>query len=197
MTLNKEVSWFYKFLKLFFPTIFRFYYKPTIIGKENIPKDGPIVIACNHIHFMDQFLAIISTKRGIHYLAKKEYFDNKKTAWFFKLAGCIPVDRERKDPNAKSKALEVLQDGGAIGIFPEGTRNRTDLFLQPFKHGAVSLAKKTNAYIVPIGLTGTYKFRSKDLTARIGKPYKVKGDLDKENQKLYNTIKSLMEENLK
>ena len=58
-------------------------------------------------------------------MAKKEYFDNKKVSWFFKGCGCIPVDRTKKDNKAVESALSVLKDGGAIGIFQEGTRNRT------------------------------------------------------------------------
>ena len=197
MKLNKKVPFLYKIAKFILGPIFRFYYSPKIIGKENIPKKGNIVIASNHIHLMDQCLTIISTKRGIHYMAKKEYFDSKKTAWFFKGTGCISVDREHGDEIAKEKALEVLKDGGALGIFPEGTRNKTKKFILPFKYGAVSLANKTNSLVVPIGVTGTYKFRSKDLIARIGAPIKMTGDIEKDNKKLYNVIKSLMEENLK
>ena len=130
-------------------------------------------------------------------MAKKEYFDGKM-AWFFKSVGCIPVNRQIKDENAKNSALEVLKEKGAIGIFPEGTRNKTKEFLLPFKFGAVSMAKKTNATIIPFGLTGDYKFRSKNLTARFGAPFKVENmTLEEANEKLYNEIKKLMDENLK
>ena len=129
-------------------------------------------------------------------MAKKEYFDGKM-AWFFKMVGCIPVDRSKKDDNATSKALEVLNQGFALGLFPEGTRNKTKEFLLPFKFGAVSMAKKTNATIVPFGITGDYKFRSKNLTIRFGKPYKVTKDLEQENKKLEEIVGNLMKENLK
>ena len=195
--MNRKLPFLYRFSRVFLGAIFKFYYKPTLIGKENIPKEGPIVIACNHKHLYDQCLAIIATKRGIHYMAKKEYFDNKKVARFFKAAGCIPVDRSKKDKNSVNLAMQVLNDKGAIGIFPEGTRNKTKEFLLPFKFGAVSLASKTDAYIVPCGLTGDYKFRSKNLTIRFGKPFKVGDDLEKANDKLYKEIEKLMKMNLK
>lgn len=187
----------YRLLKPILGPIFRLYYHPKVIGKEAIPKEGPILIVGNHKHLYDQCLAIISTKRMIHYMAKKEYFDGKMK-WFFKMVGCIPVDRSKKDDAATQSALEVLKDGGAIGLFPEGTRNKTDAFLLPFKFGAVSMAAKTGATIVPFGITGDYKFRSKNLCMRFGKTFQVgEMDLETANKKLYEEVKRLMEENLK
>lgn len=187
----------YSLLTPIMRVLFRFYYNPKIINKEVIPKEGPILIVGNHKHIYDQCLTIMATKRVIHYMAKKEYFDGKM-AWFFKLVGCIPVDRSIKDHNATDKALKVLNSGGAIGLFPEGTRNKTkDVFLLPFKFGTVSMAKKTNATIIPFGLTGDYKFRSKNLTIRYGTPFKVgKMDLEDANKKLYEEVERLMRENL-
>ena len=187
----------YSLLTPIMRVLFRFYYNPKIINKEVIPKEGPILIVGNHKHVYDQCLTIMATKRVIHYMAKKEYFDGKM-AWFFKLVGCIPVDRSIKDHNATDKALKVLNSGGAIGLFPEGTRNKTkDVFLLPFKFGTVSMAKKTNATIIPFGLTGDYKFRSKDLTIRYGTPFKVgEMDLEDANKKLYEEVERLMRENL-
>lgn len=187
----------YSLLTPIMRVLFRLYYNPKIINKEVIPKEGPILIVGNHKHIYDQCLTIMATKRVIHYMAKKEYFDGKM-AWFFKLVGCIPVDRSIKDHNATDKALKVLNSGGAIGLFPEGTRNKTkDVFLLPFKFGTVSMAKKTNATIIPFGLTGDYKFRSKNLTIRYGTPFKV-GDMDLEdaNKKLYEEVEKLMRKNL-
>lgn len=186
----------FRFLRFILAPIFKLYYNPTIIGKENIPKDGSILIVGNHKHLMDQCLAIISTKRVIHYMAKKEYFEGK-LAPFFRAVGCIPVDRSKRDFSSAKSALRVLQSGGAIGIFPEGTRNKTNEFLLRFKTGAVSMAKKSDAYIVPFGLTGDYKFRSKNLTVRYGEPFKVEDmTLEEANKKLYNEVERLMRENI-
>ena len=188
----------YKVLTPLMRILFRIYYNPKIINKEVIPKKGPILIVGNHKHVYDQCLTIMATKRVIHYMAKKEYFDGKM-AWFFKLVGCISVNRQIKDTKAKEQALEILKNNGAIGLFPEGTRNKTkDIFLLPFKFGTVSMAKKTGATIVPFGLTGDYKFRSKNLTIRYGTPFKVKDmDLSVANEKLYKEVEHLMKENLK
>ncbi len=178
--------------------IFKWYYNPTIIGKENIPKEGSILIVGNHKHLYDQCLSIISTRRFIKYMAKKEYFDSKKTRWFFKAVGCISVDRKVHDKKAKEEAIETLKNGGAIGLFPEGTRNKTKEFLLPFKFGAVSMAKKTDSYLVPFGITGDYVFRSKNLVIKYGKPFKV-GDmsLEEANDLLYKKVKKLMKDTLK
>jgi len=176
---------------------YKLWYNHKIIGANNIPKEGPIIICANHKHIMDQCAILISTKRMVHYLAKKEYFDGK-FAWFFKMAGCIPVNRSIKDKNATEKALEILNKNQALGLFPEGTRNKTKEFLLPFKYGAVSMAKKTNAYIVPVGITGDYKFRSKNLVTRIGKPFKVNDlSLEEANDKLKKEISSLMKQKSK
>ena len=260
----------YRLMRAILAPIYKFWYRPTVIGKENIPNEGAIVLAGNHIHIMDQCNVIISTKRKLHYMAKKEYFDDKKVAWFFRLVGCIPVDRSKKDENAKHSALKVLENNHALGIFPEGTRNGLkkekakeiydkyffemsfksfykkikknktsfilyleelknnkviteldylnhlfdcdsylkdlikgnvitiddyyDHILLPLKYGAVSLASKTNAYIVPYAISGNYKFRSKNLVVKIGKPFKVEGELSDANERLDNEIKTLLRE---
>ena len=262
----------YRFLTNFLGPIYRFWYCPKVIGKENIPSEGPIVVAGNHVHIMDQCNICINTKRNLHYMAKKEYFDDKKVAWFFKMAGCIPVNRSIKDESAKEAAIDVLNNSEALGIFPEGTRNGvkeersnelyekyfledtigqeefykrikknktslvnyledlkdekiitleefkdnvfdaygflTDLILNhritkdeyydhvllPLKFGAVSMAQKTHAQIVPYAITGEYKFRSKNLVVRIGKPFEVGDDLAVANEKLRTEIIRLMKE---
>ncbi len=192
---NEFKMFWYNLGKYTLGPIFRFYYPYKVINKPVVPEDGPVIFCCNHINFMDQFLTVLEVKRPIHYLAKNEYFLNRKVRWFFKGTGCIPVNREIHDENAKEKAREVLEKGLALGIFPEGTRNKTKKVLLPFKHGAVSLASKSNATIIPVGITGTYKFRTKDLKVNFGTPYKIEStDLEKENQKLTETILSLIKE---
>ncbi len=194
--MKKLNEWGYKLLKPILGPIYKLYYHPQIINKEVIPQRGPILIVGNHKHLMDQCSIIVATKRVVHYMAKKEYFEGK-FAWFFKITGCISVDRSTHDDEAKSLAIAVLNKGGAVGLFPEGTRNKTEEFLLPFKFGTVAMAQKTNATIVPFGVTGDYKFRSKNLKVRFGTPFKV-GDmsLEEANQKLYEEVSNLMKANL-
>lgn len=117
----------YKVFRAILKPIYKFWYHPTIIGKENIPKEGRFILVGNHIHIMDQCNPISVTNRVIHYMAKKEYFDPQYKeghfGWFFRSAGCIPVDRTKKDEEATHAALEVLEHDEALGLFPEGTRN--------------------------------------------------------------------------
>lgn len=193
---NEFNMFWFNFIKYTFGWFFRFYYNYKVLNKVECPEEGPVILCGNHIHIMDQCLPILELKRPVHYMAKIEYFNDKKISWFFKNTGCIPVNREIKDEFAKSSALDVLNKGLVLGIFPEGTRNKTKELLQPFKFGAVSMAKKTNATIVPFAITGTYKFRSKDLKLKFGKPFKV-GELSLEeaNDKLYNIVLELIKEN--
>ncbi len=188
----------YKLLRPIVSLYYKIKYRPIVYGGENIPKEGPIVVCGNHRHTHDQFNVMIVTKRVIHYMAKDEYFKGKN-AWFFKLACCIPVDRTIHDEHAKSEARKVLEQGGALGIFPEGTRNKTigtpeEVVMLPFKFGAVSLAQKTNALIVPFATTGEYTGKKGKLTTRIGEPFSVEGmDLEKANKLLRQKILNLMQ----
>ena len=189
---SEDRELFYKLFSPLMTAAFKIWYNPKIINKENIPNDVPVIIACNHVHLFDQCLTISATKRVIHYMAKKEYFEGKLRP-FFEAFGCIAVDRGSNDIKSVKSALRVLKRGGAIGIFPEGTRNRTNKLLLRFKPGAVALAKKADAYIVPCGLTGDYKFRSKNLCIRYGKPFKVSDMTVQEgNQKLYSEVEKLV-----
>ena len=187
----------YKILKPFVILYYKLIFHPKVIGKENIPVSGPIILCGNHKHVHDQYNVMMVTKRVIHYMAKDEYFKGPH-AWFYKLAGCISVDRTIHDEKAKRDALSILNEGGAVGIFPEGTRNKTlgtkdEVDLLPFKFGAVSLAKKTNALIVPFGISGEYTGKKGKLTTRIGKPFSVSDmDLESANEYLRQNILKLM-----
>ncbi|NMA50516.1 MAG: 1-acyl-sn-glycerol-3-phosphate acyltransferase [Mollicutes bacterium] len=192
--IKKDRNLFYSLSKFILKIPFILYYRPTIIGKEKIPKEGPIIFVGNHIHLFDQCLPILATNRIIHYMAKKEYFTNWKVSWFFKLAGCISVDRKTNDQKAAHSALNVLKKGYALGIFPEGTRNRTNEILLPFKKGAVSMAQKTGATIVPFIVTGKYE-RKGNLTCTFLNPITVKKDED--ITKANNNLRQLMIDNLK
>ena len=113
--------------------IFLLLYRPEFEGRNNIPKSGSVILAGNHTNNLDAAIMIAGPKRVVHMLAKKELFKSKISNAFFRSMGCIPVDRKIHDENAKSEAIEVLKNNEVIGIFPEGTVNRTNDIILPFK----------------------------------------------------------------
>lgn len=182
----------YKIVKFIGKPIFKLLYRPEFIGLENIPNEGNVILAGNHTNNLDAAIMIAGPDRIVHMLAKKELFNNKLSNWFFTSMGCISVNRSIHDENAKKKALDVLKDGKVIGIFPEGTVNQTNELLLPLKYGAVSFAKKTNAYIVPFSITGKYKLFKKSIKITYGKAYKINKELEEENKILADKIKKLL-----
>ncbi len=122
--MEKEKHKFiYYFNKIVLGCLFTLYYRPKAENRKVVPKKGPVIICGNHIHVYDQCIPMLKTPRIVHYMAKKEYFDSK-FAWFFRVMNCISVNRSIHDEDAKEKALNVLGNGWALGIFPEGTRNQ-------------------------------------------------------------------------
>lgn len=172
--------------------IFLLLYRPEFEGRNNIPKSGSVILAGNHTNNLDAAIMLAGPKRVVHMLAKKELFKSKISNAFFRSMGCIPVDRKIHAENAKSEAIEVLKNNEVIGIFPEGTVNRTNDIILPFKYGAVSFAKKTGAYIIPFTITGKYKLFRRSIKITYGKPYKVTDDLEIENKKLMNIITKML-----
>ena len=163
-----------------------------IKNKERIGNDA-IVLAGTHTSIFDCLMLIASTKRPVHFLAKKELFTGVK-ALLFKNMGLIPVDRSKKDRSSIDSALEYLKKGDIICIFPEGTTQKGRGLL-PFKIGAVKIAHDSGAPILPFIIKGKYRPFSKDLKLEFGEVIKVNSDeLDKENEKLRNIIIDLLEE---
>ena len=183
----------YRTLKFIVKPFFMLIHGTKYVGLDNIPKTGPVILAGNHTGNTDALLMLGGPKRIVHMMAKKELFKTKFTNAFFKSMACISVDRSIHDENAKSEAIKVLNDGGLIGIFPEGTVNKTNDIILPFKYGAVSFAKKTNAYIVPFSITGSYSIFKRNIKLTYGKPYKVTGDLEVENEKLMKKVTNLIQ----
>ncbi len=189
----------YKTVRALGRPIYKMLYFPRYYGVDNIPKEGAVILAGNHTNNLDAAMMVGSPNRIVHMIAKKELFKTKLSNWFFRSMACIPVDRSIHDENCKNEAIEYLERGEAIGLFPEGTVNKTkdtenEQYLLPFKYGAVSFAKKTGAYIVPFAINGKYKLFRKSIKITYGKPYKVKGDLEEENEILRNKVYKLMKE---
>lgn len=170
-----------------------FTYHPEIIGLENIKLKGKCILAGNHTSNLDALLLMSTTKRTIRFLAKKELHKGFIGKLFLS-AGTIPVDRSKKDPNAKEKALEALNNDELICIFPEGTINKTPDLIMPFKYGTVSFAKKTNSTVVPFIIKGKYKPFRKSVKIKFLPEIKIETDnLEQENIKLMNIVKEELE----
>ena len=177
----------YRIVRPVISILFKLIYRPTIIGNSNIPSDGRIVLAGNHTNNLDCILLIASTKRIIHFLAKDELIKGLKRIIFINM-GIIPVNRKIHDKKALNSAIEVLNEDKVIGIFPEGTFNRTNNLILPFKIGAVNMAHDTNSKIIPFIITGKYRIFRKGITIKFLESINIGNDLDKENNRLMEIV---------
>ena len=167
--------------------IFKAIYKPEIIGKEYIPQTGRIILAGNHTNYFDCILVGCATKRCVHYLAKDELMKGPLKI-IFKNMGIIPVNRRTKDKAALETAVQYLDNEKLIGIFPEGTINRTEDIIMPFKFGAVKMARDTKTPIIPFVITGKYKPFKKNIKIQFMEPIAVSDDLEEANNNLMSIV---------
>ena len=186
----------YKIARPIITTFMNLFYRIEVINNNYIPTDENAILCGNHTSKLDALLLMSSTKRTIRFLAKKELhkglFKN-----IFLSAGTIPVDRTKKDENAKKEAINALNNKEIICIFPEGTINRSKSTILPFKYGAVSFADKTDSKLIPFIIKGKYKLFTKNIKIEFLKPYHIKtNDLTKENDKLMTIIKNKLEDQI-
>ena len=195
MDVIERDPWFYKyFAKYVVKFLVRIVFHPKYIGKENIPKDGKIVLAGNHTNNLDCALIIASCPRVVHFMAKDSLYKGVKKH-LFKHMGIIPVNRKIKDKDCLITAKNFLNHDLVVGIFPEGTINKTDDTIMPFKIGAVKMAHDTGSKIVPFVIKGKYKLFKNGLRITYFKPIDVKDDiLDNDNEKLMKIIKTKLED---
>jgi len=140
----------------------------TVTGADNIPKNGGVIICANHISFFDPVVVAVTTKRPVHFMAKKELFENRFLRFFFTRINAFPVDRKASDLQSYKKALSVLKDGRVLGIFAQGTRI-ADADMKAAKSGAAMFALKSGAAVIPAGITGSYKWFGK-VNITFGRP---------------------------
>lgn len=183
---------FYKIVKPIITFLFKLLYRPKIIGLENIPVNGSVVLAGNHTKWLDPVMLVATVKRQVHFLAKEELFHGQ-TKFILRGVGAIPVNRKIHDKDALTSSYKMLEKGLVIGIFPEGTINRTKEIIMPFKIGAVKMANEKNATLVPFTITGTYKLFKKSIKIEFHKPLSLTKNLDKDNQKLMQIISTNIE----
>ena len=195
-TKKSETS--YWILRAFFYPLACLLFHPKAYGAQKVP-DGPVILAGNHRNAPDPAFLVKAIKhRAVRFLAKKSLHDGP-FGFLFDWFLTVPVDRSRHTPEVMEAADVVLQNGGMLGIFPEGTRNKTEEILLPFKYGVVKLAQKNNAWIVPLVNVGKCRPFFSRMETYFGEPYKIAKDADlkEENEKLRKIIYDMYIEHAK
>lgn len=162
---------FYKVAIVVIRAVCRLIYRFKAEGIQNVPMDRPFIVCANHKSLMDPILLAISLPVEFRFMAKEELFGNKLFGWLLRALGAFPVKRGTSDIGALKLSIKILQDGGRLMIFPEGTRSPKG-YMGEAKGGATLVAIKSKTDILPVGIEGEYKLFSK-LTLRVGKPIKL------------------------
>lgn len=146
----------YWVLKVVLTPILRLLFRVRSEGVANVPARGPVILAGNHLSFCDSVFMPVVVRRRVTFVAKAEYFEDRKTAWAFRALGQIPMQREGGSASERAlrTAREVLEAGGALGIYPEGTRS-PDGKLHRGHTGVARLALGCGAPVVCAAVIGT------------------------------------------
>lgn len=137
-----------------------------VLGEENLPKEGGVVVAVNHRSNWDPVIMGAVTKRKLRSIAKAELFKSKIGSLFFKALGAFPVERGKGDIGAVKTSLKLLAGGEALLIFPEGTRTNDEAQAKA-KTGAVMMASHADVPIIPVYISGEFKWMNK-ITVNFG-----------------------------
>ncbi len=170
----------YWVLKALLSPILLLLWQVRVEGRHHVPRRGPVILAPNHTSFCDSLFLPLVLRRRVTFVAKSEYFDSWKTAWFFRAAGQIPMRREggSASERALAAARDVLDAGQVLGIYPEGTRS-PDGRLYRGHTGVARLALQCRVPVVPVALLGTTEVQPrgsmwlrpfKTVTVRFGEP---------------------------
>jgi 1-acyl-sn-glycerol-3-phosphate acyltransferase len=161
-----------------------------IHGLENLPGDGPVIIACNHISLWDPIIVGCALPRQVSFMAKEELFENPILGRIVSGLGAFPVKRGQGDISAIRKSIGVLKDGNVLGIFPEGTRSKSG-DIQEAMAGIALIMEKSQAPILPVkvyGSKGLLKQKKGNIGITVGKPIysqKLPVPPDVENRRIW------------
>ncbi len=154
----------------FFRAVFAVYFRWRVYNPERVPRSGPVILASNHASFIDPPLVGAGLHRSINYLAREDLFRFPVLGWILRHWQTVPVDREGGGARGLKAILDRLLDGGAILLFPEGTRTR-DGKLQPARSGIGLTVLKSTAPVVPVRVFGT--FRAYNRNMRFPRPRRI------------------------
>ena len=185
----------YAIAKFFLRFLFNIFLRLRVEGAENIPKDGPLVIASNHLSLLDPPVIGTAATRKVHFMAKQELFV-PILGDLYRILGAFPVRRGGADRAAIKHGIDILQSGQVLAIFPEGTRSKTGK-LGKAEPGALMMASKAKATITPCCVIGTdYKRQGRiwpKVTVRFGKPIEFPADAVVNKEFLQQMTAELME----
>lgn len=159
---------YYNTFRTLFRGFFRLFYRWEVIGSENIPASGPVILCSNHISNYDPLIVGCSSERRVHFMAKEELFRIPIVSFLIRQFGAFPVKRGAADRSAIRSTLQILEEGKVLGIFPEGTRSKTG-DLKKGLPGVAMFALKSQAAVVPVAIVGPYRL-FRPVKVVIGKP---------------------------
>jgi glycerol-3-phosphate dehydrogenase (NAD(P)+) len=175
-SLNKGVNpVVYRVLRTLLVPFFLVYFRMQRIGREHLPRRGPLLLASNHRSFLDPFVIGTMVRRPVYYMAKRELFEKRWQAWILNALGAFPVERGAGDRDAMATARAILERGDCVVVFPEGTRVRPGPLGEP-RRGVGRLALETGAPVAPIAVIGTedvrrgWRIRPRKVRIRAGRP---------------------------
>jgi glycerol-3-phosphate dehydrogenase (NAD(P)+) len=170
--VNPVVYWVVRAL---FVPFFLVYFRMQRVGREHLPRSGPLLLAANHRSFLDPFVIGTLVRRPVYYMAKRELFEKRWQAWVLNALGAFPVDRGAGDGDAMATARAILERGDCVVVFPEGTRVRRGPLGDP-RRGIGRLALETGAPVAPVAVIGSdevrrgWRIRPRKVRLRVGRP---------------------------
>ena len=191
--LPKWIRYLSSYLNLFLCSVLL---KPKIYGRKNIPQNGPYIVAINHFHIFDPALVAYAIRKPISFLAASDQDIDWQVLIAGKLYGFIPTNRQKLAPSTIKKAIQALQKGDILGIFPEAT---TGPVLRRPKKGVTYLSLKSGCKILPMGIVGLeediwsqwLKGVRPQVTVKIGKPFSISSSLPKDRSERQNKLSDI------
>ena len=174
---SRSELWFYAFCRVIVVGLSHFLFVGGVIGKENIPSTGAFIVAPIHRSYIDWFISARVSRRRLRYLVKGEVWKVKLAGRLLEMLGAFPVQRGAADRDALKRALEVLNAGEPLVVFPEGTRG-TGPEVPQIREGAAYLALRAGVPVVPVGMAGVERampkgsvwIRPARVVVSVGKP---------------------------